>query len=372
MRDLKRREPRILRVEELLSLSRPSWLVEGILQQNSLSMIYGPPGHGKTFVALDLALHIATGRPWFDRDVTHGQVIYVAAEGYQAVVDRLRAWLAFYCEEPPANFLTVIDPIDLHGGWETFNEFMVQIIGGAETEQPVYDDDGDVIELVPAPPVQLVIFDTLARCAYGADENSAQDMSRVIRWLDSLRDEQLTGLQTAVMILHHTTKSEQIERGSTALRGAADTMINCHKDDNGPVVRCSKQRSWEHFEPMDFSIVQLEDKSAVLIPRERVEHIAPARLAPDMANPLKPVRLGPTQLQYLKILAAESGPDGMSVSEVAQYLAIGMPQAVRIKTALVRYGCIMNDEGSRLFKCTRTGLAMLQEAQLVPRIVQIT
>ncbi len=39
-------------------------LVKGLLDQGALSVLYGPSNVGKTFVALDLALHVATGLPW--------------------------------------------------------------------------------------------------------------------------------------------------------------------------------------------------------------------------------------------------------------------------------------------------------------------
>ena len=41
---------------------------------------------GKTFLLLDLALHIASGRPWNGRAVDKGRVLYIAAEGAVVVI----------------------------------------------------------------------------------------------------------------------------------------------------------------------------------------------------------------------------------------------------------------------------------------------
>ena len=67
-------------------------LIDDFLFQQSLGAIYGKYGEGKTFVALDMALSIAAGRPWLGRDVAQGAVLYVAPEGYIGLKQRREAW----------------------------------------------------------------------------------------------------------------------------------------------------------------------------------------------------------------------------------------------------------------------------------------
>jgi hypothetical protein len=62
-------------------------LVENLLIASQLSVVFGPANVGKSFFVVDLALHIALGWKWRDRDVEQGGVLYVAAEG-QAYFDR--------------------------------------------------------------------------------------------------------------------------------------------------------------------------------------------------------------------------------------------------------------------------------------------
>ena len=55
-------------------------------------MIYGEPSSGKTFFALDLAAHIATGKPWNGHKVSPGGVLFCAGEGQSGLIRRRCAW----------------------------------------------------------------------------------------------------------------------------------------------------------------------------------------------------------------------------------------------------------------------------------------
>src|SRR4030095_2900240 len=80
-------------VPELCGLPAPDWLIQGILALGVMAGLYGPSGHGKSFVALAWALCIATGRDWFGRATSQGPVIYVAAEGGRSIRKRVQAWM---------------------------------------------------------------------------------------------------------------------------------------------------------------------------------------------------------------------------------------------------------------------------------------
>ena len=67
-------------------------LVDGLLQRSGLSVIYGPTGSRKTFLALDIALSIARGVPWCGRDTEVGPVLYLAAEAGRTFQNRVYAY----------------------------------------------------------------------------------------------------------------------------------------------------------------------------------------------------------------------------------------------------------------------------------------
>ena len=54
--------------------------IKGVWHRDTLSVTYGPPGDGKTYVTADMALHVASGTPWCGRRVRRAGVIYLAAE----------------------------------------------------------------------------------------------------------------------------------------------------------------------------------------------------------------------------------------------------------------------------------------------------
>ena len=85
-------------------------LVDGLLQRGGLSVIYGPTGCRKTFLALDIAMSVARGEPWRDRDVEIGGCLYLAAEAGKTFQNRVktriyisrrsRRWLTFATQTP--------------------------------------------------------------------------------------------------------------------------------------------------------------------------------------------------------------------------------------------------------------------------------
>lgn len=86
----------------------------------------------------------------------------------------------------------------------------------------------EMVEENPDRPLQLFIIDTLARSLVGGDENSAQDVGLAIDACEKVRKQ--TG--ATALVIHHTGVDGTRERGSTALRGAADTSIAVSHDES--------------------------------------------------------------------------------------------------------------------------------------------
>jgi len=127
------------------------------------------------------------------------------------------------------------------------------------------DDLLDSIENLPRNPA-LVIIDTFARCFSGYDENSVKDVGAFIAATDRIRRE--TG--AAVMLLHHPDKKGKAERGSTSLRGAADTIIRVSQRGQTLTLECEKQKDAAPFEQISVTlrVVELDDgeTSCVVLP----------------------------------------------------------------------------------------------------------
>lgn len=211
---------------EIGRLPGPVWLIDGLMPCKGSVVLYGPSGSGKSYLALAWSLCIAAGVPWLDCPVKRGPVVYVAGEGGHGLPGRILAW-------KQAQAMRAEDVAGVY-----FLTEAVQFMDEAQVAAFLA-----AVSSLPEPP-QLIVLDTLARCMVGGDENSARDMGIVIAHVERVRQE--TG--ATVAILHHTGKNGNGERGSSALRGAVDTMIAVAADGDLVSLTCDKQRDAEPFE----------------------------------------------------------------------------------------------------------------------------
>jgi len=218
----------LLSCEQVEALEPPEQLIDGLLTVGGLGITYGPPGSYKSFLALDMALHIATGREWHGRAVKAGPVVYVAAEGASGLGKRVRAWRQHHQAGPIPNFHTI-------------------------TEAPQLMQPDDVAALLrqirrlPVPPV-MVVLDTLARCVVGGEENSNRDIGQAVD--GAAKIQKATGAH--VQIIHHSGKDGAL-RGASCLPGAADTQISVRARDGYATLECEKQKDAAPFAPITFA-----------------------------------------------------------------------------------------------------------------------
>ena len=228
-----------LRDSVIATMPAPTYLVEDLLIDGTAVALVGAANVGKTFVALDLAFAVAGGSMWHGFEAQRGAVVYILAEGLGGLRQRVCAWRLDR---------KIADGVDV-GVW--FWDRAVQIASVADRQQFLMH-----LQEVPTRP-KLIIVDTLARCFVGRDENAVQDMGRFVEGVDVLRESGAT-----VLVLHHTGHESRDrngkpipatrERGSTALRGAVDSMLFLEA---GPqrgdlVLRSSKQREGEPIDPL--------------------------------------------------------------------------------------------------------------------------
>jgi hypothetical protein len=213
-------------VDEVLRFPPPRWLVTGLLEQQSLSVLYGPPGEGKSFVALDIGLSVSQGTDWQGRKVKRGPVVYVFGEGGRGLMKRLNAWISSN-KSRPDNIFFMCHPVQVLKPDEL----------GALAAQI------DHRNLKP----RLIVLDTFARCFVGGNENDARDVGVFV---DAIQNFQRDIGGAAALIVHHTTRARpKDERGSTALRGAADTMLHLTTTGGKTTLTCTKQKDGEKGKP---------------------------------------------------------------------------------------------------------------------------
>lgn len=228
---------------EIEQVKRTDDWVEGMIPRNSLVVAFGQPGDGKSFFSLAMCMSHATGDPLFGHEIKRELPIYVAAEGSAGLGIRLAAWKMFHNKPGKAGVSFLTEP--------------VQFMQFADVDRFL-----TAAEQLPEPP-SLIVVDTLARCLIGGDENSSKDVGLFIAGADRVRKK----LGSTVLIVHHTTKDGATKRGSSALRGAADAMIQFERDGEIIVVKCAKMKDGAPFGPLylRFTEVTIDDeKSCVL------------------------------------------------------------------------------------------------------------
>lgn len=224
--------------DAIKTLRKPNPLIDGFLYRNSLAAIYGVSGAFKTFLAVAMALSIATGRRWAGQEVTQGRVLYVVAEGAAGIGDRVSAWQ----EHEGLPQITAIDwlPVAVpltNPGWS-----------------------GALREVVGERGYDAVFIDTAARSMVGADENSAKDMGLFVDGLDQVRRVN----DALVAFVHHTGKTtENGMRGSSALRAAVDTELEVRSADGIVTVRTTKQKNAAEEPPRHFRVRTVGESCAL-------------------------------------------------------------------------------------------------------------
>ena len=199
---------------QLRELPPPDWLVDGLFCRGDVGLIYGPPGCGKSFLVIDMAMSMCTGIPCFNHYPVKRplRVLYFAGEGREKLRDRIEAAAAHYgTEEAVGGLLAYKEVPQL---LPSLSENAEKSIGRLIEELKF-----DKARNVPLPDV--VIIDTLHSATVGVDENSSKDMGRVLANLKKLAEE----IGCAIILVHHTNKGGKNERGSSALRGDCSFLL---------------------------------------------------------------------------------------------------------------------------------------------------
>ncbi|MGE0235272.1 AAA family ATPase [Methylocystis sp.] len=183
------------------------WLVKHILPRRGVAALYGKPGSYKSFVALYIAVSIASGRQWAGRRVTQAPVVYLAAEGAAGLRKRK---VGFERAHP-----------------ELSSSVPFYMIAAAPNLGTAPGDVGALGEAIEGAGVApgLIVIDTLAQTLGSADENGSGMTAFVAN-----AGEIASRFKCLVLIVHHAGLSDDKRlRGHSSLSGALDTTVLCER-----------------------------------------------------------------------------------------------------------------------------------------------
>ena len=229
----------LLTIEGLRKLPPPDWLVHEAVSSDGLTIIYGEPGAGKSFIALDMALRIALGRDWHGFHTKRVGVLYIAGEGVRGVGKRVEGWALHHrCNVSGVPF--VVMPV------------AAQLLEPGERAKLIrtIDEAKRLLDFE----IGLTIVDTVSRSIAGFDENGQETMSAFVKGCDDIKAH--TG--GAMIAIHHSGKDkDKGMRGSTVLLGACDAAIRLTKDQGVVTLTFEKQKDAEEQKPLYFALEQV-------------------------------------------------------------------------------------------------------------------
>ena len=212
------------------------WLVKHFVPSESLGILFGASGTFKSFIAIDLALHIAHGLPWLGQKTRQGPVIIIAAEGGTGLWRRIVAWHR-----------------ERRIPWKDAPVYVVPLAVDLGIDSILVRDAAAALGITPA----LVVVDTLSQ-TFSGEENSAQEVSTYLRELGL---QFRTCWQCAVLVVHHTGHvATERPRGSSTLRTNVDFMFGVFRDEKEMLatVECFKQKEGDLSKTTTFDLKVIE------------------------------------------------------------------------------------------------------------------
>lgn len=302
-------------IDGLDALPEPAWLVEDVIPERGLGVIWGESGSYKTFLALHLALSIAAGIHVLERRTTPSTVLYVAGEGGHGIRKRIAAWRQAHPDADPAPYFRVlVYPPPLGSPDQVWAQALAELARDLN--------------------MSLVILDTVARTFGPGDENSTQDMGAYVAACDRIA----RAIDGAVGLVHHSGTDKSRMRGNTSLYAAADWVLGVTRQSTGWAqmsnawaVKGKAKDAEEMAEPATFRLDKVGDS---LVPIQVPAADMPGLIAGD-AKPREPKSLSSDRMARINtVVAAIAGAGGALSSTKAVLAATGWRSWEKAEKAL--------------------------------------
>ena len=213
------------------------WLYHQLLPTRGVCLLTGASQSGKTFVALDLAHSLSTGKPFFgvEPEMRGGSII-LAGEAYGSVKMRMAA----LGDEPGPISVTAVGRLADRETWAT-------LLSDIKTETARIGADFNL-------PVRLLVLDTLSASGILDDENDNAKAATVLKTLADVAE----AMNALFVILHHPPKTGGGQRGASAIPNNADYVMEVLRDEDLREVMMAKSRDAEQRTLGSFTLHKVE------------------------------------------------------------------------------------------------------------------
>jgi len=302
--------------QEIVTAPPLTWVCDQLVPAAGLVVLGGDPGKAKTFVALSLAVAVATGRDFLGQfKVKQGPALFVDEEtGAPTLAPRIEAAASAY-------------------GASSDTPFYLASMRGLSLAEP--EGLGRLTALVRRYKPTLLVLDPWASFIAGANENSSAEIGAALAVLRGFRRQ-----GTACGVCHHLRKRMGLGgddassrlRGSGALLAACDVFLDSDEMTPGVfVISDNKPRARSKLPPFKVRIQADEYCKPGLVFDGWVDEGAEADHALDrFRDPaLRRLRRGPVPRPELVIIG---GAMGMSERSVARHIAAMLSQGDMVKS----------------------------------------
>jgi 5S rRNA maturation endonuclease (ribonuclease M5)/KaiC/GvpD/RAD55 family RecA-like ATPase len=180
------------------------WRVEGVLADGVVTMIFSPPGEGKSLLAASFAAALAAGESIAGLGTRKGRVVYIDAENGAWEIHRRIKALGL----PP-------DGVAVYEAREDFD---------------LRKDGEEVKRILDVERANVLILDSLRSLAPGLDENDSLQCEAALAPIRRYAHDQ----GVAVGLIHHANKGGRTYRGSSAISAAVDVSYRLGRADGDP------------------------------------------------------------------------------------------------------------------------------------------
>jgi hypothetical protein len=235
--------------DELERSPAKQWIVDQVLGEGDLAMIYGPSGSGKTFTAFNLIGMLVRGNGKFAGRFQVNRpcnVVYMTQEGRSGLGQRA---------------LATSRSMNLTQEEKDRAQYYFKVVQFVNPDAPNYYlkylSDLEILGFKP----DVIIIDHLSSTVPGKGDSDQAAATSVHACVAHIQET----LGCAVVIMHHTGYDTSHSRGMTNYKDVLDMQIKIENTNNPRKMSCDKNKDGEAWDPIEFDIIPVDHTESCTI-----------------------------------------------------------------------------------------------------------